>query len=57
MIQWKAKALQRSAQSTTVAFRSAKVAFFRGAKGDYPAVIDSAVLGPAKLLVKSLLTR
>ena len=31
----------RIGKSITVAFRSAKVAFFRGAKGDYATVIDS----------------
>ena len=28
----------------SVAYRSAKVAFFRGAKGDYPAVVDSPII-------------
>ena len=36
--------LLRTGESITVAFRSAKVAFFRGAKGDYGTLIDSPVL-------------
>ena len=34
----------RIGEPITVAFRSAKVAFFRGAKGDYGTLIDSPVL-------------
>ncbi len=34
----------RAGESISVAFRSAKVADFRGAKGDYPTVIDSPAL-------------
>ena len=33
----------RIGESITVAFRSAKVAFFRGAKGDYRTLVDSPV--------------
>ena len=34
----------RTGKSITVAFRSAKVAFFRGAKGDYATDVHSSVL-------------
>ena len=34
----------RTGEEISVAFRSAKAAFFRGAKGDIPTVIDSPVL-------------
>ena len=39
----------RTGEETSVAFRSAKAAFFRGAKGDIPTVIDSPVLSGASV--------
>jgi hypothetical protein len=40
----------KAGEETSVAFRSAKAAFFRGAKGDIPTVIASSVLSVSLLI-------